>query len=131
MMIFLFLAGIELLMAKIEFWVMAMLTIPLIGFVPLPQTKFLFESALGAMMNCAIKVCVISFISCLSSGILTDYVKKFTEEAGKDGGGILGNVPLLIQSILVSFILYMMIKKIPALVQGLLSADLILAVEPA
>lgn len=121
MMIFLFLAGIELLMAKIEFWVMAMLTIPLIGFVPLPQTKFLFESALGAMMNCAIKVCVISFISCLSSGILTDYVKKFTEEAGKDGGGILGNVPLLIQSILVSFILYMMIKKIPALVQGLLS----------
>ena len=122
--ILLLLAGMELLMAKIEFFTMSMITIPLIPFVALPQTKFLFERALGAMFNLAIKVSIIAFLAAMSSKILTDYCNEFKKIA-TDGsnGGIIGNMPVLIQMVVVSFLLYLLIKKIPALVQGLLSGS--------
>ena len=85
MFILLVLAGIEMLMAKIEFFTMAMITIPLIPFVALPQTKFLFERALGAMFNLAIKVAVISFLTAMSSRILTDYCEEFATIATDEG----------------------------------------------
>ena len=124
MFILLILAGIEMLMAKIEFFTMAMITIPLIPFVALPQTKFLFERALGAMFNLAIKVAVISFLTAMSSRILTDYCEEFaTIATDETKGGIIGNMPVLIQMVVVSLLLYLLIKKIPALVQGLLSGS--------
>ena len=124
MFILLLLAGLELLMAKIEFFTMAMITLPLIPFVALPQTKFLFERALGAMFNLAIKVSVISFLAAMSSKILTDYCEEFAKIAtDESSGGIIGNMPVLIQMVVVSFLLYLLIKKIPELVQGLLSGS--------
>lgn len=124
MFILLLLAGLELLMAKIEFFTMAMITIPLIPFVALPQTKFLFERALGAMFNLAIKVSIIAFLAAMSSKILTDYCEEFAKIAtDESSGGIIGNMPVLIQMVVVSFLLYLLIKKIPALVQGLLSGS--------
>ena len=124
MFILLLLAGLELLMAKIEFFTMAMITIPLIPFVALPQTKFLFERALGAMFNLAIKVAVISFLTAMSSRILTDYCDEFAKIAQDPSkGGIIGNMPVLIQAVVVSLLLYLLIKKIPDLVQGLLSGS--------
>lgn len=124
MFILLVLAGIEMLMAKIEFFTMAMITIPLIPFAALPQTKFLFERALGAMFNLAIKVAVISFLTAMSSSILTDYCDEFAKIAQDPSkGGIIGNMPVLIQAVVVSLLLYLLIKKIPDLVQGLLSGS--------
>ena len=124
MFILLVLAGIEMLMAKIEFFTMAMITIPLIPFAALPQTKFLFERALGAMFNLAIKVAVISFLTAMSSRILTDYCDEFAKIAQDPSkGGIIGNMPVLIQAVVVSLLLYLLIKKIPELVQGLLSGS--------
>ena len=124
MFILLLLAGLELLMAKIEFFTMAMITIPLIPFVALPQTKFLFERALGAMFNLAIKVSIIAFLAAMSSKILTDYCEEFAKIAkDESSGGIIGNMPVLIQMVVVSFLLYLLIKKIPELVQGLLSGS--------
>ena len=124
MFILLVLAGIEMLMAKIEFFTMAMITIPLIPFAALPQTKFLFERALGAMFNLAIKVAVISFLTAMSSRILTDYCDEFARIAQDPSkGGIIGNMPVLIQAVVVSLLLYLLIKKIPDLVQGLLSGS--------
>ena len=108
-------------MAKIEFFTVAMLTIPLIPFVALPQTKFLFERALGAMFNLAVKVCIISFLSAMASKILTDYCEEFAKLA--ESGDVIGNIPVLIQMVVVSLLLYLLIKKIPALVQGLLSGS--------
>lgn len=124
MFILLVLAGIEMLMAKIEFFTMAMITTPLIPFAALPQTKFLFERALGAMFNLAIKVAVISFLTAMSSRILTDYCDEFAKIAQDPSkGGIIGNMPVLIQAVVVSLLLYLLIKKIPELVQGLLSGS--------
>ena len=113
------LTGLEMFMARIEFWTLAMVTIPLVPFAAFPQTRFLFESALNCMINCAIKVCVIAFLTAMSADVLTDYVDTFTN--AKDGSDLMGNFPLYIQALLVSFLLYLVVKKIPDLVTGLLS----------
>ena len=110
------LTGIEMLMARIEFWTLAMLTIPLIPFAALSTTRFLFQSALNAMLNLSIKVCVIAFIGCLSSEILLDYVKAF--QADNDIGT---DISLLLQGVLISLLLYIITKQIPQLVSGLIS----------
>lgn len=118
-LILLVLTGIEMFMARIEFWTLAMATIPLVPFAALPQTRFLFQSALSGMMNLAIKVSVIAFISAISTGILTDYVQAFTKPPS--GTSIAGNISLFIQALLVSLLLYLLVKKIPQLVSSLLS----------
>ena len=76
------------------------------------------------MFNLAIKVSVISFLAAMSSKILTDYCEEFAKIAtDESSGGIIGNMPVLIQMVVVSFLLYLLIKKIPELVQGLLSGS--------
>lgn len=122
MLILLILTGIEIFMTRIEFYTMAMITVPLIPFAAIPQTKFLFERALGAMINLSVKVSVIAFLEALSCKILTDFASEFAKIAKSDDG-LVGNMPVLIQAIMVSLILYFIIKKIPELVQGLLSGQ--------
>lgn len=117
-LILLVLTGLEMYMARIEFWIMAMITIPLIPFAALPQTRTFFEKALGAMLNLSIKVSVIAFISAMSTGILKKYVDFFAT-TGEEVVGI--SFPVLIQALLVSLLLYLIVKKIPNLVQGLLN----------
>ena len=80
------------------------------------MTKFLFQSALNAMLNLSIKVCVIAFIGCLSSEILLDYVKAF--QSDNDIGT---DISLLLQGVLISLLLYIITKQIPQLVSGLIS----------
>lgn len=122
MLILLILTGIEIFMVRIEFYTLAMITVPLIPFAAIPQTKFLFERALGAMINLSVKVSVIAFLEALSCKILTDFASEFAKIAKTDDG-LVGNMPVLIQAIMVSLILYFIIKKIPELVQGLLSGQ--------
>ena len=122
MLILLILTGIEIFMTRIEFYTMAMITVPLIPFAAIPQTKFLFERALAAMINLSVKVSVIAFLEALSCKILTDFAAEFAKIAKSDDG-LVGNMPVLIQAIMVSLILYFIIKKIPELVQDLLSGQ--------
>lgn len=110
--------GLELFMAKIEFFTLAMVTVPLLPFVALPQTKFLFEKSIGAMFNLAVKVCVCAFLSGIAAVILGKFVEEFTIS-----NDITTNMPLLIQALLVSLLLYFLIQKIPALTQSLLSGS--------
>ena len=117
-MILLFLTGIEMLMARFEFWTMAMLTVPLLGFAGLPQTKFLFESALKAMLSLAVKTCVIAFLGSLTSTIMMRYVQMF-----ESTDSITGDIPLLVQCFLMALLMFILTKQIPQMVQGLLSGN--------
>ena len=120
-MICLFLTAIEMFMARIEFYTMALITIPLLAFGACDKTKFLSEKAIGAMFNLAVKVCVISFISTMACPMLKGFADKF--EAASQTAGFFTKVNLILQAVLISFILVMITKKIPALVQGLLSGQ--------
>ena len=69
--VILFLTALEMFMVRIEFWTMALITIPLLPFGVISQLKFLSDKAIGTMFNLAIKIFVVAFISTLSVNILT------------------------------------------------------------
>ena len=117
----LFLTALEMFIARVEFYTMGLLTIPLLAFGAVSQLNFLFRNAVGALFNLAIKVCVISFIQVFSTVLLAKYVKKLSD--GVDNYTIFGNFPIMFQLILVCLILYFMTKNIPNLVNSLLSGS--------
>ena len=119
--VILFLTALEMFMARIEFWTMALITLVLLPFGVLGQLKFLADKAIGAMFNLAIKLFVIAFIATMSVNILTGLVKDAqTVGASAD---FAGNISYLLQVLLYALILFLLTKKIPALVSGLLSGN--------
>ena len=115
--VILFLTALEMFMVRIEFWTMALITIPLLSFGVISQLKFLSEKAIGTMFNLAIKIFVVAFIATLSVNILTGLVDNARET------DFMGNISYFLQVLLYSLILFYMTKKIPELVSGLLSGN--------
>ena len=114
----LFMTALEMFMARIEFYTMALLTIPLLAFGVTEKFAFLTEKAIGAMFNLAIKICVIAFISSMAVPFIESFTKDF--QASKSFGSDVG---IILQAILACAIIYFLTKKIPALVTGLLNGS--------
>ena len=119
--VILFLTALEMFMVRIEFWTMALITIPLLPFGVIGQLKFLSEKAIGTMFNLAIKIFVVAFISTLSVNILIGLVDNARETA--TSSDFIGNISYFLQVLLYALILFYMTKKIPELVSGLLSGN--------
>lgn len=119
--VILFLTALEMFMVRIEFWTMALITIPLLPFGVIGQLKFLSEKAIGTMFNLAIKIFVVAFISTLSVNILTGLVDNARETA--TSSDFIGNISYFLQVLLYALILFYMTKKIPEMVSGLLSGN--------
>ena len=119
MVIILFLTGLEIIMARIEFVTLAMISVIMIPWGALKQTNFLFTSTISAMFNQAIKVSVISFIEIMSCTVLTGYCDKFAEQA--KSGKFFGDWTLILQVVMISIMLYFITKKVPELVTSLIS----------
>ena len=114
----LFMTALEMFMARIEFYTMALLTIPLLAFGVTEKFAFLTEKAIGAMFNLAIKICVIAFISSMAVPFIESFTKDF-----KDSNSFGSDVAIILQAILACAVIYFLTKKIPALVTGLLSGS--------
>jgi len=121
MVILLFLTGLEMVMARIEFVTLAMISVIMIPWGALKQTNFLFTSTLNAMFSQAIKVSVISFIEVMSCTVLTGYCEKFTEQA--KSGKFFGDWTLILQVVMISIMLFFITKKIPDLVSSLINGQ--------
>ena len=119
--VILMLTALEMFMVRIEFWTMALITIPLLSFGVIDQLKFLADKAIGAMFNLAIKVFVIAFIATMSTNMLSDLIKAATEMSKTSD--FVGNLSFFLQVLLYSLILFFITKKIPELVSGLLSGN--------
>ncbi len=122
----LFLTAIEMFMCRIEFYTMALLTMPLLAFGTIKKFSFLADKAVGAMFNLAIKLSVISFLTGALIPILNTYRVQI-ENASKAKTGALEassfNITLLVQLVLACLVIYLLTKKIPELVSGLLSGN--------
>ena len=119
--VILFLTALEMFMVRIEFWTMALLTIPLLAFGVIDQLKFLSEKAIGTMFNLATKIFVIAFIATMSVNILTGLVDNAKEVA--TSSDFIGNISYFLQVLLYALILFFITKKIPELVSGLLAGN--------
>jgi len=103
---------------RIEFYTMALLTLPLLPFVVTSKFGFLADKAIGAMFNLAIKLSCISFVTAFCVPFFESFVKKFHEASG--GGASLSAV---IQAVLAGLVIYYLVKKMPELVTGLLNGQ--------
>lgn len=70
-------------MAQIEFYTMALLTMMLLPFMMSQHTSFLSNNAIAAMFNCAMKVCVIAFLSVVDMSALGRYFNDLMANALK------------------------------------------------
>lgn len=114
----LILTAIEVTVAKIEFFTFALMTLPLIAFGVTEKFKFLFEKAIGAMVNLAIKVSVITFIA----GMAVPFIAGFAKEM-KGASGLWTNLGILLQTVLAAIMIYWITKSIPSLAAGLLNGQ--------
>ena len=118
MIFVLFMAAIEMTMARIEFYTMALLVMPLLPFIVTSKFSFLSDKAIGAMFNLAIKVMAIAFIGTVASPFLSGFAKKVasTSDAWEQIG-------IIFQVVLTALITYVVVKKISNLVSGLLNGQ--------
>lgn len=112
------LTAFEMFMARIEFFTMALLTIPLLPFAITSKFGFLADKAIGAMINLSIKLCVIAFITSMSVPFLGSFMEK-----AKTTEGFGDNLSLILQTLMAACLIYLLVKKIPDLVTGLLSGQ--------
>lgn len=116
--ILLFLTSIEMFMARIEFYTMALLVMPLLPFMITSKFSFLSDKAIGLVINLSIKVCAISFITAFIIPFLDQYQSKFLEV-----DGVWESTGVFLQMLLASLIIYKLTKSISNIVQGLMSGS--------
>lgn len=114
----LFMVALEMFMARIEFYTMALLALPCLAFGTMNKFNFLTEKAIGAMFNLALKVCVIAFLSAVSKPFIEGFADKIIEADNPAE-----DLALLFQAVLASLLIFLLVKKIPQLVSGLLSGQ--------
>ena len=112
------LTAIEMFMARIEFYTMALITIPLLPFIMLDKFAFLAEKAIGGMFNLAIKLSVISFITAMAIPFMQTFRTKM--EATNN---VWTQPALLFQAVLAAMVIYMLTKKIPEIVSSLINGQ--------
>ena len=112
-----FMTAIEMFMARIEFYTMAILTLPLLPFIVTSKFSFLADKAIGAMFNLAIKLSCISFVTAFCVPFFESFVEKFHQT--KDGVAL----SAVLQAVLAALVIYYLVKKMPELVTGLLNGQ--------
>lgn len=118
MIVLLFLTAIEMFMARVEFYTMAMLVMPLLPFMITSKFSFLSDKAIGAMFNLAIKVMAIAFLASIVEPFLHGFAQKVADT--KDAWTQVG---IILQTVLASLILYIITKKVSELASGLLNGQ--------
>lgn len=118
MIVVLFLTAIEMTMARIEFYTMALLVMPLLPFIITSKFSFLSDKAIGAMFNLAIKVMAIAFIGTVAGPFLSGFAKKVASTFNP-----WEQIGIVFQVLLASMMLYIIVKKISSLVAGILNGQ--------
>ena len=119
-----FLTAVEMFMARIEFYTLALLAIPLLAFGVIKHFEYLAQQAIRAVFNCGVKVCVISFLQAVVCQMFT----KYTAEVDKvfstaEIGNTFTLLSVTLQLLLMAIIMFLLVSKIPKLIQGLLSGN--------
>jgi type IV secretion system protein TrbL len=105
-------------MARMEFYTMAVLVMPLLPFIMTSKLSFLSEKAISAMFNLAIKCCVIAFLFSAVVPFLNDISEQLSTFKLEN----FVKAPVLsMQLLIICILLYLLTKRCSALVTGLLN----------
>ena len=116
-----FLTGVEMFMARVEFWTVALITVVLLPFAMHERTSFLAEKAIGAVFSLGIKVAVIAFLTAVTCPLLATFSKQISDQAAANED--LLELSALLQLMLACIVVCVMVMRIPQLAQGLISGS--------
>ena len=123
-----FLTAVEMFMARIEFYTLALLAMPLLAFGVIKQFEYLAQQAIRAVFNCGVKVCVISFLQAVVCQIFSKYTHEIDKALtvgpfSSSTGTPFELLSMTLQLLLVAIIMFLIVSKIPKIIQGLLSGN--------
>jgi type IV secretion system protein TrbL len=116
-----FLTGVEMFMARIEFWTVSLITVVLLPFAMHERTSFLAEKAIGAVFSLGVKVAVIAFLTAVTCPLLANFSKQISDQAAANED--LLELSALLQLTLACLVVFIMVRRIPQLAQGLISGS--------
>ncbi|WP_407396709.1 type IV secretion system protein [Anaerovibrio sp.] len=111
--------SIEIFMVRIEYYTVALLTMPLLPFGVCKYTKFLSEKTFGVMFNIAIKLMAMAFIQSFSLPYMQALAKDMEGRVGE-----LNNLPsLVLEFVLACVVIWYLTKNVKGIINTLLTGS--------
>ena len=119
-----FLVGLEMFMARIEFYTLALLGIPLLAFGAIKHFEYLAQNTIRAVFNCGVKLSIIAFLQAVLCRIFSKYTADVVHSMSIHRNDLGPEIQsLAFQLVLMSLIMFLLVFKVPKLIQGLLSGN--------
>lgn len=112
------LMAVKIVILRMTFWLVAMITVPLIPFGAFKHTRFIFERVIGAMFNLGIRNAVLTFLMCIIGPILQGLSLKFANSSG-----FMDNIVSLLLLLFACILLYALVLAADGMAAGLLSGN--------
>ena len=111
--------SVEIFMVRIEYFTVALLTMPLLPFGVCKYTKFLSEKTFGVMFNIAIKCMAMAFIQSFSLPYMQALARDFEGKVGE-----LNNIPsMVLEFVLACLVIWYLTKNVKGIINTLLTGS--------
>lgn len=118
-----FLTAINIFMARLEFYTVALLGLILLPFGMVRHLSFLAQKTISAVFNCAVKLAVIAFLQAMLGTVMLHMLDQYGELYWAHRSDMGALVAAQCQILLMALLMAFLTTKIPQLVQGLLSGS--------
>ena len=117
------LTALEVIITRLEFWVMVTVSIILLPFGMIPQLKFLADKAIGGIINCAIKMFTVTFLGTIGVTMLNGLAKETVQMVQANKDTWFDDITMTLSTLLFALVMFFVVKEIPKFTAGLLNGS--------
>lgn len=117
------LTALEVIITRLEFWVMVTVSIILLPFGMIPQLKFLADKAIGGIINCAIKMFTVTFLGTIGVTMLNGLAKETVQMVQANKDTWFDDITMTLSTLLFALVMFFVVKQIPKFTAGLLNGS--------
>ncbi len=117
------LTALEVIITRLEFWVMVTVSIILLPFGMIPQLKFLADKAIGGIINCAIKMFTVTFLGTIGVTMLNGLAKETVQMVQANKDTWFDDITMMLSTLLFALVMFFVVKQIPKFTAGLLNGS--------
>ena len=115
--------ALEVIITRLEFWVMVTVSIILLPFGMIPQLKFLADKAIGGIINCAIKMFTVTFLGTIGVTMLNGLAKETVQMVQANKDTWFDDITMTLSTLLFALVMFFVVKEIPKFTAGLLNGS--------
>ena len=115
--------ALEVIITRLEFWVMVTVSIILLPFGMIPQLKFLADKAIGGIINCAIKMFTVTFLGTIGVTMLNGLAKETVQMVQANKDTWFDDITMTLSTLLFALVMFFVVKQIPKFTAGLLNGS--------